>query len=285
LREHRRAEVEDRARPRRRLARGRVSAHHLGREGQRVIGTFVEFTLRATRNRIRQRLRRLRDPRYLIGAIAGFAYLWFIFFKNTRNARVSMIASTGDLVVDIISVVILVIMILAWALPSDSGGLQFSEAEIAFLFSAPIRRRDLLLYKVIRAQPQALGSAVAFFIFGWRRSWLIGTWVALSALGIYFIFVALARARLKLMHVGFVARLLIVSVVLTVLASFGFHQVPNPTMPKALVTAAMLQKIDSVFHNGVTGAALFVPRFIATAASAPTPARLASSIAVVLVLG
>ena len=51
---------------------------------------------------------------------------------------------------------VLALMILAWALPSDSGGLQFSEAEIAFLFPAPLRRRDLLLYKIIRAQPQAL---------------------------------------------------------------------------------------------------------------------------------
>src|SRR5438477_473048 len=82
-----------------------------------------------------------------------------------------------------------------------------------------LRRRDLLLYKIIRAQPQALGSAIAFFIFGWRRSWLIGTWAALSVLGIYFTFVALARARLKLMHIGFIARMLIISVVLTSLVS------------------------------------------------------------------
>jgi len=251
-----------------------------------VIQTFVEFTLRAARNRIMQRLRRLRDPRYLIGALAGLAYLWFMFFRNTRVARAKMITPTGDLVTDMISVVVLFLMILAWALPSDSGGLQFSEAEIAFLFPSPLRRRDLLLYKIIRAQPQAIGSSIAFFIFGWRKSWLIGTWAALSVLGIYFIFVALARARLKLLHIGFIARLLIVSVVLTALGSLAVHEIErNPPIADFKGAMATLRQIDHIFHDHFTGAALFIPRFFATAASPPSLAQMATSIAALAVLG
>jgi len=250
-----------------------------------VIATFLEFTWRSTRNRTVQRLRRLRDPRYLVGALAGIAYFWLVFFRNTRSPRAKFVAS-GDLVVDIISLVVLGIMIGAWALPADSGGLQFSESEIAFLFPAPLRRRDLLLYKILRAQPRALGSAMAFFIFGWRRSFLVGTWAALSVLGIYFTFVALARARLKLMHIGFVARLLIVSVVFTVLASYGASQfrAQHLRMPR-YDRNTTLQQISSLFQSPEAKAVLFVPRLLATAASAPSPAQLATSIAGVIAIG
>lgn len=251
-----------------------------------MIATFVEFTLRATRNKILQRVRRLRDPRYLVGAVVGLAYLWFAFFKNTRGFSAKRPQLTGDLLVDILGLVVLAMMVLAWALPQDSGGLQFSEAEIAHLFPAPLRRRDLLLYKIIRAQPQALGSAIAFFIFGWRRSWLIGVWAALSVLSIYFIFVALGRARLKLMHIGFIARLVIVSVLLTAVANFAIKDIiKRHPIRKTATYADVRSLIDKPFRTGALNAALFVPRLFSGAAVAPTPARLATSVAGLAGLG
>ena len=39
------------------------------------------------RNRLRVRLRRLREPRYLIGAIVGVAYIYFSFFARLRTSR------------------------------------------------------------------------------------------------------------------------------------------------------------------------------------------------------
>lgn len=36
------------------------------------------------RNRFRLRLRRLREPRYLIGAVAGIGYLIFTLFIRAR---------------------------------------------------------------------------------------------------------------------------------------------------------------------------------------------------------
>ena len=36
----------------------------------------------SARNRLRVRLRRLREPRYLIGALAGAAYLYFSIFAR-----------------------------------------------------------------------------------------------------------------------------------------------------------------------------------------------------------
>src|SRR4051794_11935530 len=102
------------------------------------------------KNRLRMRVRRLREPRYLLGAVAGAAYLYFSVFMRifgTRRARqrgrgvpqfpavvppfVPMVAGAG----------LLVLAGLAWIMPGTSTLLEFSEAEIQLLFPAPVSRR------------------------------------------------------------------------------------------------------------------------------------------------
>ena len=41
----------------------------------------------SARNRLRLRLRRLREPRYLIGAVAGAAYFYFTVFARLSGRR------------------------------------------------------------------------------------------------------------------------------------------------------------------------------------------------------
>ena len=41
----------------------------------------------SARNRLRIRLRRLREPRYLIGAVAGAAYFYFTIFARMNGRR------------------------------------------------------------------------------------------------------------------------------------------------------------------------------------------------------
>ena len=113
-----------------------------------MIGTFLTVAFLTLKNKIVQRLRRLREPRYLIGAIAGAAYFWFMIFRRsmagsqTSNGKLIMMKTMAisPVVADVASVVLLLLMITAWALPADSGGLDFTETEIAFLFPAPPRR-------------------------------------------------------------------------------------------------------------------------------------------------
>ena len=40
----------------------------------------------------------------------------------------------------------------AWLFPLDSGLLEFSEAEMQFLFPAPVSRRQLLIHRLLRSQ-------------------------------------------------------------------------------------------------------------------------------------
>jgi len=248
-----------------------------------VIGTFLTVAFLTLKNKILQRVRRLREPRYLIGGIVGLAYLWFMIFRRTmagaQSSNGKLIMKTlaiSPVVADCASVILLLLMITAWALPADSGGLEFSEAEIALLFPAPLRRRDILLYKILRAQPQALFSALFMTVFGWWRNGLfVGVWAAISVLGVYFMLVSLGRARLRLMRIGFLARLAGVAAIVAGLYWIAKSEVSAINF-KALKNAPQVMNALSVpFHKPLIRTILFIPRLIASAAIPPSFSMLA----------
>ena len=167
------------------------------------------------RNRVRVRLQRLRQPRYLIGAIAGAAYLYFSFFARFRVSRAGaarrsarptrMPASLTALLASapaLGGLVLMAIAIGAWLIPVNSGLLEFSEAELQFLFPAPVSRRQLLLHRMLRSQIGMLFSAVVIgFVSptaaGFSRVRIsIAAWILLVTAKVYFTGVTLARARL-----------------------------------------------------------------------------------------
>jgi len=250
-----------------------------------MIGAFIAITARTFKNRIVQRIRRLKQPRYAVGGVFAVLYFGWLLFRNRRAATLISQMGANQLRIDVISVIGLAILLFAWALPSDSGGLTFSEAEIAFLFPSPLRRRDLLLYKFIRSQPQILFSSLAFTILGLSRGRFVGIWLALSALSIYLTFVALGRARLKLLHIGFIARTIIVLFIAAVVVnvalmrngvSFREHHTAGPAEIAALGHA--------FFQQPFIRAVLFVPRLFATAVFPTSMRELAISWAALLVL-
>lgn len=260
-----------------------------------MIGTFLTVAFLTLKNRIMQRLRRLRQPRYLIGAIAGGMYFWFLIFRRAAggsNGRlIFKTMSITPIIVDVASVVLLLMMILAWALPADSGGLDFSETEIAFLFPAPLRRRDILLYKILRAQPQALFSALIMTLLGWWRNGLfVGMWAVISVLSIYFMLVSLGRARLRLMHVGFVARLFGVAAIVAGLYWLAVSELRTIDFTHLnrfndLKSPAVFKALNAPFEKPLIRAILFIPRLFASAALPPSLATLAVSVLAVLALG
>lgn len=258
-----------------------------------MIGTFLTVAFLTLKNSILQRLRRLREPRYLIGAIAGAAYFWFLFFRramgaHSGNGKLIMMKTlaVSPVVADVASVVLLLLMITAWALPADSGGLEFTETEIAFLFPAPLRRRDILLYKIVRAQPQALFSALIMTVLGWWRHGLfIGVWAAISVLGVYFTLVSLGRARLRLMRIGFLARLAGVAAIVAGLFWIAKSEVSAINF-RALKNAPQVMNALSVpFEKPLIRTILFIPHLIASAAIPRSVGMLAISVPAALALG
>jgi ABC-2 type transport system permease protein len=253
-----------------------------------VIRAFVFVTVRSFRNRIVSRLKRLRNVRYLISFLAGMVYLWFFAFRHLFDAR-SPLQRAGlpasALFVDLAAVVVLFMMILAWALPKQSAGLTFSEAEIQFLFPAPITRRQLLLYKTLRAQPQVFISAVVMTFVLFRGAKFIGLWACFVALSIYFTFVALARARLKLLGIGFLVRLPAIAAVAWGV-SYLLWRTADPGAFRGMrirLKPGQFPDLPTLFHGPAADAILFVPRLFGHAVLPASVPQLLASCGILLV--
>ena len=169
----------------------------------------------SARNRLRLRLRRLREPRYLIGAIAGAAYFYFTVFARLSGRRnltrrrgvvsgapVALLSAVRAAAPAAIGLVLLVLTAVSWLVPFDPGLLDFSEAEVQFLFPAPVSRRWLLLHRMLRSQIGILFGSLTIALFtpsiaGYTRLRMaIAMWLLMSTAKVYTTGVSLSRARL-----------------------------------------------------------------------------------------
>jgi ABC-2 type transport system permease protein len=175
-----------------------------------VIRASLYIIVCTARNRVVRRLRRLRNPRYLITAFVGATYMYFAVFARMGAARraanhgfpsggLSMLQGNGP---GLVGAALLLFAAIAWILPTDSGLLDFSEAEVAFLFPAPVSRRQLLIHRLLRSQLPLLFAAVVSSVFvpltamAARVRWAAGLFVVLVAIRVYFTGVTLARTHL-----------------------------------------------------------------------------------------
>jgi Putative ABC exporter len=177
-----------------------------------MLGASLYIIGCSARNRVRARLRRLREPRYLIGAIVGAAYLYFsVFARMGRRGRragprggpsAATLEALRSGAPAAVGLALLAATALGWLLPFDSGLLDFSQAEVQFLFPAPVSRRSLLVHRMMRSQIGILlGSIIPALMVqsfsGYARLRIsVATWLILSTAKIYATGVSLARARL-----------------------------------------------------------------------------------------
>jgi len=169
------------------------------------MGPLLYLTLCSLRNRMRVRLRRLKEPRYFIGLIVGLGYIWTVFLRpRTRSgAATGALFATSDarLAIELAGATLLFLLAAsAWlSSPKRRPALSFTRADIQFLFPAPLTRTELLRYKVVRSQVGVLvGSAFMTLVF--RRGSLAGGWmffagmaIALTILNLYITGVSLSR--------------------------------------------------------------------------------------------
>jgi ABC-2 type transport system permease protein len=176
-----------------------------------MIGASLYIMACSARNRIRVRLLRLREPRYLVGAIVGAAYFYFTILarsgafagQTSRAGRPSSpaVEALGAVAAPIVGLVLLALAGLAWVYPGQSGLLDFTEAEVQFLFPAPLSRRQLLLHRVLRSQLALLFTAVISSLvfssggFEGRLRFVTGMWIMLVTARVYFTGVTLSRSR------------------------------------------------------------------------------------------
>jgi hypothetical protein len=167
---------------------------------------LLYLTVHSIRNQIRVRLRRLRQPRYLIATVLGIGYFWFVIigraFRGGRSR--SMPAAPATLTVGLplaASIVMFVVAALAWIMPSARRpALAFTRSEVQHLFTAPISRRRLVRYRVLRSQLGALiGSLIVTVLFRPGRlasGFMVfgGLAIIMATLNLYSTGVSLSRA-------------------------------------------------------------------------------------------
>ena len=182
----------------------------------RMFSASLYIIVCSFRNQLRVRLQRLRQPRYLVGAIVGVAYLYFSFFARFRASRASTArrnarqASLPAAMTALMAagpaiggLAMMAVTAASWIMPFNSGLLDFSEPEVQFLFPAPVSRRQLLVHRMLRSQIGMLFGALVVGVVsgtslgGFTRLRIsIGVWIVLVTGKIYFTGVTLARARL-----------------------------------------------------------------------------------------
>jgi ABC-2 type transport system permease protein len=201
-----------------------------------MISALFYLQCNSVKNRLIARLRRLKRPKYLVSAVIGAAFFYFYFFRLIPHslAENGPQPPLGAFSESIGALLLLVgALLLGWVFPSRRAALAFTEAEVAFLFPAPITRRNLINYKLLRSQGAILFSTLFLtFVTGhWRYSGhigisILGWWVILATLNLHNI--AASFARTKLLDRGLTPwrrRLAVIALILVV-SAFAVHNWP-----------------------------------------------------------
>jgi hypothetical protein len=169
-----------------------------------LVGALWYLRANSIIGRIKSRLMRLKQPKYLAGAVVGALYFYFVFFRRTHapqyGGQPGTPGSPADaLPADLLPVfgevgalILFIVLAVNWFVPRRAA-LAFSESEIAFLFPAPVSRRMLVHYRVLGAQFGIFFTAVIFtLVFGRGRgfgahAWyqFVGWWMVLALINLH----------------------------------------------------------------------------------------------------
>ena len=180
-----------------------------------MVGALWYLRFHTIMGRIKSRLKRLKQPKYLAGAMVGVLYFYFAIFRRTHaphlgpgpgNPGSPTDALPSDLLPlfgDIAALVLLLVLAVNWLVPRRAA-LAFSESEIAFLFPAPVSRRMLVHYRVLGAQLGIFFTALIFtLVFGRARgfgahAWFqfTGWWMVFALINLHFTGTSFVYTRL-----------------------------------------------------------------------------------------
>ena len=195
-----------------------------------MIAALFYLQYHSTRNRLITRIKRLQKPKYLIGAIAGGLYFYFYFFRylfaGNRGGALHVTVSPEHLLAleSLAALALFIAVLLAWLIPHERAALTFTEAEVSFLFPAPVSRRTLVHFKLMKSQLRIFLSAFIFSLFSHRfggNVWIhaAGWWLVLSILNLHFLGSSFARTLLLDHGISNVFRRLLVFALVAVMVA------------------------------------------------------------------
>ena len=201
-----------------------------------MISALVYLQTRSLANRLRLQLGRLKRPQYLLGALVGGAYFGFFFLRpflspsaGTPAVPAALESAPGagrSLLETGAAFGLFLLVVSGWLFPKARAALDFTEAEVAFLFPAPLTRRMLIHFKLLRSQLRILLSALflsllttGFASAGQAGMRLVGWWLMMCTLELHLLGVSFTRTRWLDRGLGHGRRRLGVAVVLATLAA------------------------------------------------------------------
>lgn len=249
------------------------------------MGPLVYLTLCSARNRLRARMKRLKQPRYLIGLVVGLLYFGTIFLlpRLTSRRERPELESTQKAVQTYIELFgaqfLFVIAASAW-IPLGKRGpaLYFTPADVDFLFTAPLSRKELITYKLLRPQiGMFIGSLFMTLIFHpWSlaNSWMffLGVALTMNVLNIYMTGVSLRRESLGSHgRVGVARQWLplatVVAVAAILLGTLALHW----SILSSLHGADVLTELSRLASTGAAGVVMWPFRTLIRLPAAATP--------------
>ena len=226
-----------------------------------MIDAALYLAGRSLVNGLRRRLRRLRQPKYMIGFAVGLLY-YYAFFIRPRGQGGGSLPGAAAEVVAMLGLAALIVI--GWLFGSSRSPLVYTPAETHFLFTAPLTRRQVLDFKLLRSQlALCLSSLLSVLLFSGghfpatRILRVLGLWLVFAALQMHSAVTALVRQSLEEHGVTAVRRrlgafvivaALVGAAALTLRAQLGAVQVAFVEGPEA-----GFDTLAAVLHRGVLG--------------------------------
>jgi hypothetical protein len=132
-----------------------------------IAGALFYYQYHSVKNRLLARVKRLRDPKYLVGAIVGGLYFYYYLLRAFLRGSHGPVAPAPHEMFESIGAFFLMLAVLAaWVVPHSRSALAFTEAEAVFLFPAPITRLTLINFKLLKSQSAILFSSLLMTVIG-----------------------------------------------------------------------------------------------------------------------
>ena len=253
---------------------------------------FLYLAATTIRNRFRGRLKRLKQPRYSVALLLGALYFWFFLFRGgfqSGRAPVSFWSSAET----VAALGVFVLLLGAWVFSGEHGALAFSPAEVQFLLPAPVTRRELIGYKLFRAQIIIALNALIWVVLLRRGGSvlpaplrLVGAWALFSNLSLHRLGAALVRTSV-VEHGRTGLRRNLPAVIVGGAAAIALLLVIAEAVPALRgVTGArdFGERLEQVTSTRAAAALLFLPRVIVGPTFAQTSSQWLAAIGPALLL-
>jgi ABC-2 type transport system permease protein len=238
---------------------------------------FLYLTLSTMRNQLRVRLRRLRQPRYAIALLLGIGYFTlvfgrpFLFGGRSRDPGIDGITAEARAIAQTVGGgALFMLLALPWIFPSKQrAALAVTQPEVQFLFTAPLSRRRLIRYKLLRSLVGALFSS-AFLTIVMRPDSLaqavirfVGTMLIIALLNLHYTGIGLHRLPASEERTGaLLRRWLPPGIALALMAIVAGDLLTRWPAADAIASGASVSEIARLASSGLTGVVLWPFRAI-----------------------